>query len=821
MIRKSRRGWKKTLFAALVLFVFSLVLFRDSLFQWGVRGALALSFPEVKAAFKKSSIEGSSLHLKEVSLSAAEWRLEAPEVKLKIRCALSPFSLRLSLKMKDVLLEGKGEDLLSICSRFSSLLARIHSVRWEGVLSFGDEKWQFFFRNQKEKGGEARISSDPEERCPLFVASWKESEYTARVQGAPLASLAGFLPDWEVRGGTVEFSGEGEMDSSFIPLTLKGEGRVQNLIVGKPKESMDFFFQKGEFSVTLPNSLQELSLKASLSEGKVVLQNPFGQGDWELARVEAAVSKSPREPLVGTVQGVLLREGSSLACMGVLRADDWRARALEIEMDFEKKAAAHLKLICSDEGGLHAVFRECDREIVEVGQEIFGQRFPALLEWEVSEGLFNGELFSSEKGIEMRKCSFLDLKLQNLHKGWLGGVKRCEGSARFSQEGELDHCRFLFEDADADLISETGEMWNLSHLQGSLSAEVGRMFACDAKGSFAGLEGRLVAEGPSLFDKTRFCLQGGIDQVASLFSQELAEAYQESEELPLQIEGEILGAYPSCKIIAHLRMQETPGPPLHVEADLLKTRIERLRFASQQLAPSLYAPLLALLFPSLEWGGKLSLQGSYAYPDLHCSVTVKDAFLKHSAFPFTLLSSQKTATWLLEGNLVKKQWHLSLPLFCGTVKSDLPLTLSYETSLDIYQVKDAPWMMRAHLSKGEFSFGDLLKAHELVCDLCFDGKSQTLTCRHLGAVSMNEKRELCTISSERFELFKRKERWAYGTFLVKDKERESFWGTLEALCTPSDLSSFMLIFQEKESPSFFLQGKRKEGRWEILRLPVR
>ena len=791
---------------ALILFA-GLFFFKEPLLNWGVRSSISRFFPGASFSFHEVHLEKKGVILTQFRMTGRKGEITIP--RLFVQCAFKtrPFVFLPHIKVREpqILLKEGAKGFEGIL--FSSKRLQPSVTIDQGTLLWKNKQLGFSLQSRRGKKGEMH--------SPYMSCAWKCKRkgltFDLTLENAPLDLLSPLTQGvgLEISTGEVTFSGKGEILSSLTQLTLEGEGTFQHLNGRDVHRKLSFCAQRGSFSIK-----ESSLLTAQLEEGRVTLETPFHQGQWDFIHLSGEMRRKEGKSFHADVKGALVRDIGGFAWHALAQGSlqEWNA---DVTFEDQEETKLHLS---SDQSGVNISFKECDPLLLDLGQEILSTGNPELLDWEVTEGVASGDWMLKPSGeIDINSLIARDVRIQNFKRRTFCALKKAKVQGGITRAAQISRLNVLFNALDADLIQDDGEIWNLSGVDGTFSMRNGQIAETKIQGTFLGLVGELDIRGPSLFSATQFKLYGGVDQVVSLFSQELSEAYHEHIELPVKISGSVQGDPTSSKVVVDLFVGEKVQSLLHLEATLNETSIETLTFASNRVSHTLYAPLITSIFPSLEIGGEWELSGEYVRGDLTCKMMTKNALVGHAAFPLTFVSDQSSSQATLTGNVLEDRWHLSFPHFKGKLKGSKPFAFTFETTLDISKESGSPWRTQAKLEKGILQIKDRLMLSDLSFDAHFDEKNQTLLCRDVrGAVASDRPLSLVA-DTVRFS--KQGERWAWAAFALSEQQQSPFHGKFEALSNGRNPHSFLLLFQKEQEPPLFFQGKTQGDVWTLDPLP--
>ena len=805
--QKSRFRWRvcKAFFGAALLLIAGFFFFKEPLLNWGVSTSLAHFFPNTSFSFHEVRLEKKGVMLSQFKMAGKHGEVTTPRLLVHCNFKTRPFVFLPKIKMQEPQITLKEESVGLEGIFFSSKHCQPSVIIDQGTLLWKNKQLDFSLKSYRGEKGEMR--------SPHIFCAWKRKQkgltFDLTLEKAPFDLLSPLTQGVgvEISTGDVTFSGKGELISS---LTLEGEGTFQHLNGRDTNRKLSFGAQGGAFTIK-GNSL----LTVQLQEGRVTLDAPCNQGQWDFIHLNGEMSQKLGEPFQADVKGALVRDVGGFAWHALAQGDSLNQWKVDVIFEDQDEAKLH---ISSHQSGVDIDFKECDPLLLDLGQEMLSTRNLELLDWEVTEGVVSGEGTLKPSGeMDVKNLIARDVKIQNFKRRMFCALKKCKVQGSLTPEADISHLNVHFNALDADLIQDGGDIWNLSNVNGMFSMRKGRIAESKIQGAFLGLFGELNMQGPSLFSATQFKLKGSVDQVVSLFSQELSEAYHEHEELPVSIVGSVKGNQSVSNVVVDLFVGEKIKVPLHLEALINHTSVETLTFTSKHLPHTLYAPLITSVFPSLEIGGDWELSGGYEKGNLTCKMSTNNALVGHAAFPLTLISDHQSLEATLSGNLFEERWQLSFPHFKGKLKGSKPFAFAFETTLDISKEPNTPWRTRAQLEKGTLQIKDRLNLSDLSFDAHFDEKSQTLLCRDLRA-SVASNRPLSLVS-DALRFSKHQERWAFGIFTINQDEEPPFQGKVEALSNGRNPHSFLLLIQKEQEAPLFFQGKTQGDVWTFDPLP--
>ena len=823
-LRRFRWRVCQRLFAVALLLIATGFFFSDHLLRWGVRSALTHIFPEAVFSFHEVRFEKRGLRLTQFRMAGQKGEVATSRLFFRWDFTADPFVFLPHIEMREAEITlKKGLNNSNIRSPkvveslfFSSERCQPSVTIDHGTLQWRDNRLEFSFQSRRGKEGEIHSCEHN------FFCGWKQAkkglEFDLNLEKVPLALFSPLTQAYgmEITGGEMTFSGIGALSLPCAHLTLKGEGVVQHLSGRDTKRSLSFGLRSGSFVIDVPSEVKEFSFRAQLEEGSIALTAPFHQGRWDLIHLSGEVKRERGEPFKAETKGACLREVGGFAFRALAQGDSLLRWDADVMFEDQEEANVHL---CSDQSGVNIFFNECDALLLDLGQEVLSLKSPELLEWEVTEGVASGELKLKTGGeVEFRKLICRDLRVHNFKRRYFCALKKGKAQGVIGPSAEIAGLHALINGLDADLIQDDGDIWNLSNVSGTFSMREGQIVESKIQGTFLGLEGALKMEGPALFSQTHFKLKGGVDQIVSLFSQELSEAYHEHEELPVKMAGRVMAAGPAhLKVVVDLFVGKKQKTPLHLEATLNDGSIETASFTSRHLPHTLYAPLITSIFPSLELGGEWVLSGAYEKGSLTCNMVSTNALIGHAAYPLILAVDHGGVQATLKGDVTDERWHLSFPHFKGELKGSKPFAFAFETSLDITKERGSAWSTLAKVENGSLQVGNQVNLSDLSFEAHFDEKSQTLSCHNVKGVA--ETTRFFDLSADAMHFSSQAERWAWGTFALKQGDQPPIALKIEALSGGRNPQSFLLLFQkEQESPLFF-QGKTQADVWIFEPLP--
>ena len=820
--RRRRKVFYKTILGSGFILCTLCFTFSDQIVRWSVCEGIAFVFPSAQGSIATACFEKGGISVAHLKVVTPQGTLDIPSASLQLTWSTSPFRLFPAIETKQPTITLKAfPRQLSGHLLFSSRVCKPSISLSEGTLITNEQKIPFSYRSTNGKKGE--LSS----LAPLFFCTWEKGHKKLRVElkleQMPLAPISfilqSHLPEFFSKAtlteGTVDFAGRAVVSSSLSDLSLKGEGSVSSLKATDFAYGMNISIDSGSFTLDLPKKREDASFDVCCVGGRLIADDPFGQGLWEVSHLNAFLSRRDRGSVHAELQGLIFREEGGVYCGvkgEVLAKDCWSA-----DVRFDDPKTASVKLNC-DQNSLSIDFKECDALLVDMGQEVLSKRIPGLLDWEVTGGIVNGRLAFKQGGdVCLSKFLGRDLRIQNFSRQWICAVKQCTAEGVLSSESEIAQLRVSLGGLDADLIQDDGDIWNLTNLGGTFAMHGGKIIESKIQGSFLGLMGELHLQGPSLMSHTLFQLEGGVDQIASLFSQELAEAYNEMEDVPVRIEGVIKESAHISQVVADLFVGKKWRRSLHVEGHVKSGALERVEFSSKRLPHAIYAPVVGSLFSSLEMGGELDLFGSCEGDELECSLIARGALFKHAAYPLTFVSSQDEVKASLKGNLGKESWHIDFAPFKGSLKDSKPFAFDFEMTLSLTKEQGSDWHCVAQLREGHLKCGTIFNATDLSFEAEFDEKSRDLICHNLQTTTISTRP--LAITAERFHFAKQGDKWAWGSFVAHEEGKNSFKGKIEALSNQRNPHSFLLLFQKENLSPYFFQGKTENNVWNLESLP--
>lgn len=811
-LRKIR--WKvfQRIFAA-VLFLMAVGLyFSDHIVAWGVQSARAHLFPDATLSFQKVRFRGGKVQFFEVRFSGERGDIEAPLLTIKGEYTLRPFVIFPHIEMKRPQITLR-EAVRGIETLFYTSKRIVPSFRiTQGILYWKEHPFDFSLQSTQGKEGEIRSGAHN-----LFCG-WKQTETGIDVElhlkETPLALLTPLIHGLgvEMRAGEATFSGSGALSHTFTPRTFQGEGSVHHVKGCAEEYGGAFEIEKATFQISLPRKVEEMTLTADLVEGNLALDAPFHHGRWDLIHLNGGIRREGGGPFHAQVNGAVLRAVGGFPFHMEAQGETLTRWSADVTFDDQEEATLS---VASTPDGYTCTFSEWDPLLIDLGQEVLFSKNEELANWEVTEGILSGEVKLRPSGnLQIKRMVGRDLRMQNYVARTFCSLKKGKVQGELTSEGEVHSLRSIVDGFDADLIQEDGEIWNLSGLSGSVAMRRNEMAPSHVKGTFLGLVGEMHIEGPSLLSATHFRLQGGVDHIVSLFSQELSEAYHEHEELPVKIKGSVHGDPTMAHVDVDLFIGEKEGTPLHLDATCANRTIQRATFTSQRVPHTLYAPLITSLFPSLEIGGDWALSGAYQNGSLTCTMASTNALVGHSTYPLTIAVDKSGVQATLKGDVSVDRWHLSLPSFKGELKGAKPFPFAFETTLDILKEPGKSWTTQAQITAGSVRLAEQLNITDLAFSARFDEASQTLILQNLQGMH-----EGTSLTTDAISLSKHAEKWGRALFKITPAAAPSRDLKIEALSAGRNPNTFLLHIQHAHEAPRFYQGKRLDNVWTIEPLP--
>ncbi len=560
--RIRRRAWSLRILGGLLLLLACSLFFYEPILKWSVRKAVATLCPGLDVRCASVAFKDGGIALHSVRAHSAQLSLEAPSAHVMFLLSSGEMTLTI---------EQATATVGSLCIPLSLRL----KVGQEGRLQLLNEHSECTFR--KKKGG------------------W---HIDLHLQDAPLAAALLSLPYPELQGvqakeGVLHLFLQGELDDQLGLLSAHAKGSVHNAkVCGYGCQAL---LEKGEFAVAFLGSGAPLALEVALEGGECTHRSLFGDRLWELNELRGSI-----KDYEGVFTADLIRDERGGSVRIACKKGD--AGGVFAELFFDEQVSPCVRAQIA-QGEARISFCDCDAFLLDGAREALSLRLPQLEEWELTEGVANGKLTLSSHGqVELEGFSGRTLSLQNERAHWYLFLKGCSarGIVQESEAG-VKSFKVRVEEAEADHILASGEIWNFSNIWGSCCLFDHKVEQASLRGSFLGLNGEVEVTGPYLWSDTRFSFQGTLDQLASLISDDLALSYQEMEEVPSEITGRVCQAHgeENTSLFADLLLGKQKHP-LHFDATLREGALRSLTFKAAPLPHALLSPLIDTLCPHLQ-----------------------------------------------------------------------------------------------------------------------------------------------------------------------------------------------------------------------------